>query len=136
MSYPVAGMVREYRPQDYDVDYPLVPHGIAVILNAPAVFRWTAAADPQRHLYAAQLLGADIRNAQPEDAGDILADAIIGIMKQTSMPNGLGVIGFTEQDAEALAEGTLAQQRLTKLSPRQVNRDELIALFSDAMRYW
>jgi hydroxyacid-oxoacid transhydrogenase len=136
MSYPVAGMVRGYRPKEYNVDYPLVPHGIAVILNAPAVFRWTATADPQRHLYAAQLLGADIRDAQPEDAGDILADAIIGIMKATGMPNGLGAIGFTEQDANALAEGTLAQQRLTKLSPRQANRDDLIALFHDAMRCW
>ncbi len=136
MSYPVAGRVRDYRPADYEVDYALVPHGIAVILNAPAVFRWTAEADPERHLMAARLLGVDVRDVRPADAGSILADAIIHIMKDTGMPNGLSAIGFTEQDAEALADGTLPQQRLTKLSPRQAGRDDLITLFRQAMCYW
>lgn len=136
MSYPVAGMVREYRPAEYAVEYPLVPHGMAVILNAPAVFRWTAQADPQRHLYAAQLLGADVRDARPEDAGAILADEMIRVMKETGMPNGLEAIGFSEADLGALADGTLPQQRLTKLSPRPANREDFIELFRDALRYW
>src|SRR5438128_8947050 len=46
MSYPVAGHVKDYRPPGYAVDHPLVPHGVSVILNAPAVFRVTAAASP------------------------------------------------------------------------------------------
>lgn len=136
MSYPVAGMVRDYRPAEYGVDYALVPHGMAVILNAPAVFRWTAEADPQRHLYAAQLLGADIQDAKPDDAGKILADLTIQIMKDTGMPSGLEAVGFIEQDLPALADGALAQQRLTKLSPRHANRDDFIMLFHAAMRYW
>ncbi|HVW83752.1 MAG TPA: hydroxyacid-oxoacid transhydrogenase, partial [Bryobacteraceae bacterium] len=54
MSYPVAGLVRGYRAKGYEaVDHPLVPHGISVILNAPAVFRFTAQASPERHLKAA-----------------------------------------------------------------------------------
>ena len=44
MSYPVAGMVRDWRPAGYAVDHAIVPHGISVILNAPAVFRFTAQA--------------------------------------------------------------------------------------------
>ena len=44
MSYPVAGMVRDYHPTGYAGDHPIVPHGMAVILNAPAVFRFTGAA--------------------------------------------------------------------------------------------
>ena len=42
MSYPVSGMARDFRPEGYDVDHPIIPHGMSVILNAPAVFRWTA----------------------------------------------------------------------------------------------
>ena len=46
MSYPVSGNVKNYRAPGYGADHPLVPHGISVILNAPAVFRFTASASP------------------------------------------------------------------------------------------
>lgn len=136
MSYPVSGMVRDFSPADYKVDHPLVPHGMSVILNAPAVFRFTASANPQKHLYAAKLLGLDISTAKAEDAGNLLADALIVLMKQTGMPNGLAAIGFSEADVEQLAEGTLPQHRVTKLSPRPANKDDLMMLFREAMRYW
>jgi hydroxyacid-oxoacid transhydrogenase len=136
MSYPVAGMVRDYRPEGYPVDHPLVPHGMSVILNAPAVFRWTAEANPERHLYAADLLGADVSDARPEDAGAVLADAIIGLMRRLEMPSGLRAVGYGTEDVDRLVEGTLPQHRVTKLSPRPAGREELRQLFLDAMAYW
>ena len=136
MSYPVAGMVRDYRPEGYSADHAIVPHGMSVILNAPAVFRFTAAAAPERHLKAARLLGADIDDAKGDDAGELLANELIRVMRDTGMPNGLAAIGFMEADAERLADGTLPQHRVTKLSPRPANKDDLIGLFKDAMRYW
>ncbi len=136
MSYPVSGMVRGFKPADYRVAHPIVPHGMSVILNAPAVFRFTASANLKKHLYVAKLLGVDVHRARKEDAGHILADALIDIMKQTGMPNGLSAIGFTEQDIETLAEGTLPQHRVTKLSPRPASKEDLMMLFKDAMGYW
>ena len=136
MSYPVAGMVRDYRPEGYPVDHPLVPHGMSVILNAPAVFRWTAEANPERHLYAAGLLGADVSDARPEDAGAVLADAIVGLMRRLEMPSGLRAVGYGPEDVDRLVEGTLPQHRVTKLSPRPAGRDDLRQLFLDAMAYW
>jgi hydroxyacid-oxoacid transhydrogenase len=136
MSYPVAGMVRDWRPDGYDVDHAIVPHGISVILNAPAVFRFTASADPQRHLEAARLLGADITGAGPLDAGEVLANRLIEIMRITGMPNGLGAIGYGEADIDKLVEGTLPQHRVTKLSPRPASADDLRGIFASAMRYW
>jgi hydroxyacid-oxoacid transhydrogenase len=136
MSYPVAGMVRDYYPPDYPNDHPMVPHGMSVILNAPAVFRFTGPAQPERHLEAARLLGADTTGASLDDAGEVLAQAVIALMKQTGMPNGLAAVGYTEADIPALVEGTLPQHRVTKLSPRPADRDALTALFKDAMRYW
>jgi hydroxyacid-oxoacid transhydrogenase len=136
MSYPVSGMVRDYQPEGYPDDHPIVPHGISVILNAPAVFRFTAPADPERHLRAASLLGADIEGAAEADAGDILANTVIDLMRETGMPNGLAAIGFTDADVDALAAGTLPQHRVTKLSPRPADEDDLRGLFRDAMSYW
>src|SRR5207247_2944311 len=69
MSYPVSGMVRSYRPPGYAVDHPMVPHGISVILNAPAVFRFTSSANPERHLHAAAGLGAAAARADTQAAG-------------------------------------------------------------------
>ncbi|MFC1940722.1 hydroxyacid-oxoacid transhydrogenase [Chloroflexota bacterium] len=136
MSYPVSAMVRSYIPEGYPQAHPIVPHGMAVILNAPAVFRFTAAANPERHLEAARLMGTDTRNARKEDAGDLLASAIISLMKKTGMPNGLGSVGFMAEDVDKLVEGTLPQQRITKLSPRPCSPDDLKRLFLDSLVCW
>lgn len=136
MSYPVAGNVRDWHPAGYAVDHPIVPHGISVILNAPAVFRFTAQADPQRHLEAARLLGADTSHATPADAGDVLANRLIEIMRMTGMPSGLAEVGYSEADLDRLVEGTLPQHRVTKLSPRPADAADLRAIFTDAMQYW
>lgn len=134
MSYPVSGMVRDFIPEGYAVDHPIVPHGMSVILHAPAVFRWTASTNPELHLYAARLLGVDTRGAAPDDAGNILADAIVDIMRKTGMPNGLSAIGFSPADVDQLVEGTLPQHRVTKLSPRPASPADLKQLFLDSMR--
>lgn len=136
MSYPVSGMVRAYIPPDYPTDHPIVPHGMSVILHAPAVFRWTAATNPTLHLQAAQLMGADTRGATPADAGEILAGAIVEIMRKTGMPNGLKAIGFSEADVDKLVEGTLPQHRVTKLSPKPASAADLRQLFLNSMTCW
>ncbi|GIV79183.1 MAG: alcohol dehydrogenase [Litorilinea sp.] len=136
MSYPVAGMVREYRPPGYPVDHPMVPHGMAVIVNAPAVFRFTAAANPELHLYAAGLMGVDIRGADPGDAGELVAGALIDLMRRTGMPNGLAALGYTADDVDDLVAGTLPQHRVTKLTPRPFTPEDLKQLFLDSMVLW
>ncbi|HYH12320.1 MAG TPA: hydroxyacid-oxoacid transhydrogenase [Thermomicrobiales bacterium] len=136
MSYPVSGMVRDYRPEGYAVDHAIIPHGMSVILNAPSVFRWTAETNPERHLLAARLMGADVGDATPEEAGEVLAGAIIALMRRTGMPSGLAEVGFGPDDVPALVEGTLPQHRVTKLAPRPAGADDLRALFLGAMRYW
>lgn len=136
MSYPVSGMVRDFVPAGYPSDHAIVPHGMSVILNAPAVFRWTASANPDKHLEAARLLGAETRGAAAEDAGEILASQIISIMRRVGMPSGLAAIGFSVDDVDDLVTGTLPQHRVTKLSPRPASADDLRELFLGAMRYW
>lgn len=136
MSYPVSGNVKSYRAPGYSADHPLVPHGISVILNAPAVFRFTGSACPERHLEAAQALGANISHAKLEDAGKVLADRIVWFMHRIKTPNGLKDLGYASNDVTALVEGTLPQHRVTKLSPRPASPEDLARLFEDAMTAW
>ena len=136
MAYAVAGLVRDFRPSGYPDDEPLVPHGMSVIVNAPAVFRYTAGVSPERHLEAAECLGADVRGAAPGDAGEVLATKLIQIMRAVGMPNGLGGVGYTEADVGALTEGAYPQQRLLQNAPREMTRPVLSELFRQALRYW
>jgi hydroxyacid-oxoacid transhydrogenase len=136
MSYPVASMVRDYRPPGYSVDHALVPHGISVIIHAPAVFRFTAPACPARHLDAAAALGADTRDVAEKEAGSILADRIIYFMRELNVPNGLSTFGYSASDIPALVKGTLPQHRVTKLSPIPAGESELAELFRNSMKIW
>ncbi len=136
MSYPVSGMARDYRPPGYEVEEPLIPHGISVVLNAPAAFRFTGPGCPERHLEAASFLGADVSRAKLADAGDILADQLIKLMQRLHVPNGLSAVGYTKDDIPALVEGTLPQHRVIKLSPRPVGREEFMQLFEKSMVIW
>jgi hydroxyacid-oxoacid transhydrogenase len=136
MSYPVSGNVKTYRTPGYVTDHALVPHGFSVILNAPAVFRYTASANPARHLEAAEALGVDVTRCQTSDAGRILSERITWFMQRLKTPNGLGEVGYTSSDIPALVEGTMPQHRVTKLSPRPAGPDDLAMLFEESLRAW
>jgi hydroxyacid-oxoacid transhydrogenase len=105
-------------------------------LNAPAAFRFTAPASPARHLDAAAALGADVSGRSNEDAGAVLADRITWFMQRLKVPNGLRAIGYSPADIPALVEGTLLQQRLTKLSPRPTHADDVARMFEESMVAW
>ena len=136
MSYPVCGMVREYTPEGFKSEHPIIPHGMGVVLVTPAVFRFTAKTNPDLHLYAAELLGADISNVDKKDAGEVIAKEIIKLMRVTGMPNGLSAVDYEPNDIEELVQGTLPQHRVTKLSPRPASAEDLRQLFTESMTLW
>ena len=136
MSYPISGLVRDYRPEGYPQNHALIPHGMAVILGAPAAFRFMGPGNPDMFLQAAQFIGEDIRGVAPADAGDLLAQAVIKVMKKAGMPNGLRAVGYTPADVDALVEGVLPQHRVIKLSPRPADPEDFRRLFLDSMTIW
>ena len=136
MSYAVSGMVRDFVPEGYPSRRPLIPHGMSVVLNAPAVFRFTASADPERHRYAAGLMGLDAAGAGADDVGELLAGALISSMRKAGMPNGLAAVGYGPHDVEQLVAGTLPQHSVTRLSPRPASAADLRRLFLESMTLW
>lgn len=136
MSYAVAGQVRGFHPDGYPGSDPMVPHGMSVILNAPAVFRSTAHTNPQRHIEAAGQLGADVTDVAHEDAGAVLAEDLVRIMRAVGMPNGLTAVGYTEADCANLADGAWPQQRLLQNAPVDSDQAMLAEMFGGALRYW
>ncbi len=136
MSYAVSGCVKDYVAEGWPSNNPLVPHGISVIVNSPSVFRLTGTACPERHLMAAEAVGADISGVEKEEGGNLLADHIIGMMKKTNIPNGLKEVGYRESDLDRLTESSFPQKRLIDNAPLPIDQDQLKQLFKGALEYW
>jgi alcohol dehydrogenase class IV len=133
-AYPVAGRVRDFHPDGYPDDHPMVPHGMAVALTAPAAFRFTFDADPERHVRAAELLAPEA--GRPADLRDFLPRVLIDLMRDIGLPNGLAAVGYGDGDVPDLVEGTLKQQRLLATAPRAVTEDDVAAILRDSLELW
>jgi hydroxyacid-oxoacid transhydrogenase len=136
LAYPIAGLVRDYVPQGYRTRHPMVPHGMAVILTAPSAFRFTYTTASERHLRAAELMGVPVSGLSEADRRETLPRALIALMRDIGIPNGLSAVGYTERDIPALVEGTLKQPRLLAGAPRAVAAADLDWILRDAMQYW
>ncbi|XP_038203120.1 hydroxyacid-oxoacid transhydrogenase, mitochondrial [Arvicola amphibius] len=136
MSYPISGLVKTYKAKEYNVDHPLVPHGLSVVLTSPAVFTFTAQMFPERHLETAEILGADIRTARTQDAGPVLADTLRQFLFDLNVEDGLSALGYSKDDIPSLVKGTLPQERVTKLAPRAQSEEDLSALFEASMKLY
>lgn len=119
-AYPIAGRASS-----------LVPHGTAVSLTAPAAFRFTFEADPDRHVRAARLLDPDVA------AGvDALPTVLTALMRDIGLPNGLAEVGYADGDVDDLVAGAVQQQRLLSTAPRRPTEDDLASVFRASMEHW
>jgi alcohol dehydrogenase class IV len=130
-AYPIAGLKHVYEPPGYPGDHPFVPHGHSVIVTAPAAFRFTYEADPERHHRAAELL-----TGEPASGPDALPDALRSLMRDVGAPSGIAELGYGQEDVPALVEGALRQQRLLAVAPREPDPDDLAAILHASLRNW
>jgi alcohol dehydrogenase class IV len=132
-AYPIAGRVKEFRPEDYPGSEPMVPHGMAVSLTAPEAFRFTFDAAPHRHLRAARLLAAD---HDLDDGPDTLPGVLTDLMRDIGIPDGIGAVGYDEGDVPDLVEGAMKQQRLLATAPRPVTEDDVAGILTRSLANW
>jgi hydroxyacid-oxoacid transhydrogenase len=133
-AYPIAGRVRDFRPAGYPQEEALVPHGMAVAMTAPAAFAFTFDACPDRHLWAAEVLAGD--TDLPDEPARRLPAALLRVMRDVGMPDGLAALGYDEGDIDDLVEGTMSQHRLLATAPRPVTRQDVAGVLRASMRLW
>ena len=142
MSYPISSQNPGYQHAGYEVDVPIIPHGVSVAVTSPAVFRFTAASNPERHLAAAECFGVDISQVKKESADEVLGEALADFLaKLGDQPRGLKALGFGREHLDTLVEGTIPQARVLMLAPNletqdvEYEREQLRGLFEEALEY-
>jgi hydroxyacid-oxoacid transhydrogenase len=133
-AYPIAGMVKDYRPAGYPQDEPMVPHGQSVSLTAPEAFRFSFDSAPERHLRAAELM--DPRADKANDPREQLPSVLIQLMRDIGIPNGIGGVGYSESDVPDLVPGTMKQQRLLATCPRTPSEDDIADILTKSVENW
>ena len=132
-AYPIAGLKHEWQPPGYPEDHPFVPHGWSVIVTAPAAFRFTYDAMPERHREVAELLaGERIENGDE----NTLPEVVIQLMKDVGAPKGVRELGYSEDDIPDLVDGAMKQQRLLVGAPKEVTEDDIANILRESMENW
>lgn len=143
MSYPLSSQNPGYQHYQYDVGHPIIPHGVSVAVTSPAVFKFTAASNPERHLQAAKLFGVDTSNAKLESAGELLSEALKDFLynKLGDQPKGISDFGFNASQIDSLVKGALPQRRVLNLAPSVHHADEGIMheclhnIFTESLKF-
>ena len=130
-AYPIAGLKHSYQARGYKNSF--VPHGISVIVTAPAAFRFTYDADPEKHIKAAELLkGSTIDNPGPES----LPCELIKLMKEVGVPSGIKDLGYAKADISEIVVGAMKQQRLLSIAPKNVSENDLNQILTQSIENW
>ena len=79
-----------------------MPHGHSVIVTAPAAFRFTYEAMPERHHHVAELLAGE-RIVHP--GPDTLPGVLLDLMRDVGAPSGVAELGYTEDDVPGARRG-------------------------------
>jgi alcohol dehydrogenase class IV len=132
-AYPIAGLKHEYEPPGYPQDHPLVPHGWSVIVTAPAAFRFTYDAMPERHRQVAELLAGESIEKADENT---LPEILIQLMKDVGAPSGVRELGYDEGEIDQLVDGAMKQERLLVGAPKEVTEEDLANILRESMENW
>ena len=130
-AYPIAGLKHSYQASGYKNCF--IPHGISVIVTAPAAFRFTYDVDPEKHIKAAELLkGKKIDKPGPES----LPYELIKLMKEVGAPSGIKELGYAKKDIPEIIIGAMKQQRLLSIAPKDVREKDLNQILIQSIENW
>ncbi len=133
-AYPIAGRVKDFHPEGYPSHEAMVPHGMSVSLTAPEAFRFTFSASPERHLHVAEMLAPTME--RPDNPAEMLPLALVQLMKDIRIPNGISGVGYDKDDIADLVEGTMKQQRLLATAPLPVTEGDIATIFERSLVLW
>ncbi|MHA2296488.1 MAG: hydroxyacid-oxoacid transhydrogenase [Candidatus Hodarchaeales archaeon] len=123
MAYPVGGQFHS-------------SHGETNAVLLPAVMEFLVPTVPEKFNRVAELMGENIEGLSVHEGAKQSVNAIIELMRDINVPNGLSAFGVKKEDLSKMAEDTLKIKRLLAGNPRPVTKENLEKLFRRALKYW
>ena len=119
VAYPVA----ERAPR---------PHGEVVGLLLPYGMQYNAAVAPEKFARIAELLGEPAEGTREARAQRGI-ERIFRLLEVLGMPSRLSQIGITRDQIDEIVDNSLSIERLNRLNPRALVRDDLVRLLHQAL---
>jgi alcohol dehydrogenase len=133
MAYPIAGMIRRWYPEDYEFGYPITPHGISTAIPAISSLKYLASYNHEKFALICEVLGFDVKGLTPVEIGKVIGEYYIKLLEDLKVPTNLRELDYSSSDLEALINGTLAQQRLLSLAPKNITKKDLEKIFLELL---
>ena len=117
--------------------YPLgteyhLTHGRTNAIMLPHVMRYNTPGSPARYARIAELMGKDIEGYGLLEAADLAVDAIQELLETIKVSCQIQDYGISESDLPKLAAGGMKQARLFVPNPRDLNEDDVVAIYREA----
>ena len=119
------------------LSYPLgavfgIPHGLANALLLPHVMSFNCMGNPQKFAEIAEVMGVNMAGLSPRFQGELAAEAVLDLMRDVGLPDGLEALDVPQESFEELAEKALALQRVMENNPRTMTKDDALTIYEEA----
>ncbi len=119
------------------LSYPLgaiygVPHGLANALLLPHVMAFNCLGSPDKFVDVAEVMGEDVSGLCMRDAAKLAANAVMDLMEDVNLTQGLSFLDIPEDAIPELAEKGLALARVMENNPRLMTKEDAIAIYEAA----
>lgn len=117
--------------------YPLgghyhIPHGLSNSLVLPSVLEFNTPVASALYSDLAELVVGEPLTGSDEARADALIGALRSLIDDVALPATLSAANVPESDLEKLAEDAMLQQRLLVNNPREVSREDALAIYRAA----
>lgn len=123
MAYPLGGMHK-------------IPHGLANAVLLPYVMAYNLIGAPERFSTLAEMFGVDVSGMTTREAAEAAVEAVWRLNDDVGIPKNLQELGIPREDIPEMAKIALTVARPVANNPRRPSREEVEAIYEEAMNGW
>ncbi|MFH7326975.1 iron-containing alcohol dehydrogenase [Desulfurivibrio sp. C05AmB] len=123
MAYPLGGMHK-------------IPHGLANAVLLPYVMAYNLIGAPERFSTLAEMFGVDVSGMTLREAAEAAVEAVWRLNDDVGIPKNLQELGIPREDIPEMAKIALTVARPVANNPRRPSREEVEAIYEEAMNGW
>ncbi len=120
MAYPLGGMFG-------------IAHGLANAVLLPFVIRYNLIGNLEKHALLAGMLGQDVQGLSLRDAAEVTIEELHLLNRDLGVPSSLQALAIPADKFHEMAEIALTVARPVENNPRQPSKDDIVAIYQQAM---